>query len=43
VIYVFSIQKGQKKAGERKYINQLSVAPLKFASELKHLWEEYEE
>jgi hypothetical protein len=39
----FRSRKVKKKVGERKYINQLSVAPLKFASELKHLWEEYEE
>ncbi|MFT5598153.1 MAG: putative hydrolase of HD superfamily [Urechidicola sp.] len=42
-ISIFDPERSKKEAEERTYINQLSVAPLKFASEIKLLWEEYEE
>ena len=43
-ISVYDPKRSEKEAEERKYINQLTVdTPLKFASEIKDLWEEYEE
>jgi putative hydrolase of HD superfamily len=42
-ISIFDPERSKKEVEERKYVDQLSVVPVKFASEIKHLWEEYEE
>ena len=42
-ISIFDPERSKKEAEERKYVDQLSVVPVKFAAEIKHLWEEYEE
>ena len=42
-ISVYDPERSKKEIEERKYISQLSDTSLNFASEIKHLWEEYEE
>ena len=42
-ISVYDPDRSNKEIEERKYMNQLSSAPVKFASEIMDLWEEYEE
>ena len=42
-ISVYDPERSKKEIEERKYIDQLSDSPLNFASQIKYLWEEYEE
>ncbi len=41
-ISVFAPDRSKKEVEERKYMTDLSETPLKFTSEIKELWEEYE-
>ncbi len=42
-ISIYDPDRSMKEVKERKYVNYLSDTPLSFASEIKKLWEEYEE
>ena len=42
-ISIYDPQRSKKEIEERKYMNQLSGASVKFSSEITDLWEEYEE
>ena len=42
-ISIYDPQRSKKEIEERKYMNQLSGASVKIASEIMELWEEYEE
>ena len=42
-ISIYDPERSKKEVNERKYIGQLSETPLSFASEIRELWEEYEE
>lgn len=41
-ISIYDPERSKKEIAEREYIQQLSGAPLRFASEIEQLWEEYE-
>jgi putative hydrolase of HD superfamily len=41
--FIFDPERSKKEIEEREYMGQLSATPLEFASEIVHLWEEYEE
>jgi putative hydrolase of HD superfamily len=42
-ISIFHPDRSQKEVEERKYIEELSTTPIVFSSEIRELWEEYEQ